>query len=108
MPSLIVWKFSGSSFVLVGALAAALLALHTDRAAAVSQEVQSACMSDYFSHCSQHDVDSKGVRQCMRAAAARLSKPCVNALVASGEASAPKVDRRAGKSRRKTQVASRN
>lgn len=65
------------------------------QAHAVSQAVRFACVSDYLSYCSQHPVDSKALRQCMRAAGPRLSKRCVNALVAAGEVSKSETNRRA-------------
>jgi hypothetical protein len=55
-------------------------------------------MSDYFSYCSQHEVGSQALRQCMRQAGPKLSKRCIGALVAAGEVSQVEVDRR------KTQV----
>jgi len=74
-------------------VAAALLPLTP--AAAVSGAVRNACISDYLSYCSQHPVDSRALRQCMRAAGPRLSKRCVGALVAAGEVSKSEVNRRA-------------
>jgi hypothetical protein len=53
---------------------------------AVSSAVKSACASDYFAHCSQHSPDSPGVRQCMRKVGLGLSKGCLGALVAAGQA----------------------
>ena len=68
---------------------------------AVSDNVRNACMGDYFAYCSKHDVDSAGLRRCMQAAGPKLSKPCVNALVAAGEVKVASTDRRSGKSRKK-------
>lgn len=68
---------------------------------AVSDTVRNACMSDYFAHCSKHEVGSAGLRQCMRAVGAKLSKPCVNALVAAGEVKVATAERRSGKTRKK-------
>jgi hypothetical protein len=84
--------------VLTTAIAFGVLAVQTSQAGAVSTAVKMACMSDYFSYCSQHDVGSQELRQCMRAAGPKLSKRCVNALVSAGEVSQTEV------SRRKTQV----
>ena len=63
---------------------------------AASARVQSACASDYLAYCSQHDPDGPGVRRCMRANGLKLSKTCVNALIAAGEVSKAEVARRAG------------
>jgi hypothetical protein len=62
-------------------------------AGAVSLSVKMACAQDYYSHCSQHDPDSPGVRKCMRAVGRNLSQGCLNALVAAGEVSKSKVQR---------------
>ncbi len=72
---------------------AALTALSTvnSEAHATSARVKMACAGDYFSYCSQHSPSSPGVRQCMRANGLKLSKRCVNALVAAGEVSAAEV-----------------
>jgi hypothetical protein len=61
----------------------------------VSLAVKRACMSDYFSYCSQHAVGSAALRRCMRNAGPRLSKRCVNALISAGEVSKREVSRRA-------------
>jgi hypothetical protein len=76
-------------------LGLAALALVATEAGAVSMRVQMACASDYYSYCSQHSPDSPGVRQCMRANGLKLSRGCVDALIAAGEVSKAEVDRRA-------------
>ena len=48
--------------------------------------MKSACHDDYLAYCSQHEIGSESLRSCMRAARKRLSKTCVRALAASGEA----------------------
>ena len=69
------------------AVGLAALALPGTQAFAYSSSVISACTGDYLAYCGSYDEDSpKGV-QCMRAAGSKLSKGCINALVASGEAS---------------------
>lgn len=77
------------------ALGLGVLVLSITQAGAASPGVRSACASDYFAYCSQHDPDGRGVRQCMRANGLRLSPACVNALVAAGEVSKKEVARRA-------------
>ena len=80
-------------------LGLAALALFTTQAAAVSARAQAACAGDYLAYCSQHPTEGPGVRQCMRANGFKLSKSCVNALIAAGEVSKAEVDRRAAAGR---------
>ena len=74
----------------IGALVCLVAEAH-----AASARVQSACASDYFAYCSQHDPDGPGVRRCMRANGLKLSMTCINALIAAGEVSRAEVARRA-------------
>ncbi|HVY41815.1 MAG: hypothetical protein ACM31O_02185 [Bacteroidota bacterium] len=90
--------FSHRAIVSVGMGLGALLLLIT-AAEAVDGRVRSACMSDYFAYCSQHDPDGKGVRRCMRANGRKLSQACLDALVAAGEVSKREVARRSTASR---------
>ncbi len=80
--------------VMIAAVAIGALILQNSAANAYSARVKMACAGDYFSHCSQHGLGGSGVRQCMRAAGPKLSKGCINALVAVGEVSASEVARR--------------
>ncbi len=82
---------------LIAALALAALALPAAEAGAVSANVKSACMGDYFQYCSSHQVGSTSLRRCMRSVGHKLSKRCVNALVAAGEVSKSEVTRRASR-----------
>ena len=75
------------------AVALGTLAIVSNEAGAVSLAVKMACAQDYYSHCSQHDPDSSGVRKCMRAVGRNLSQGCLNALVAAGEVPKSKVQR---------------
>lgn len=84
---------------LVPALSLAVTAIAATEAAAVSARVRVACASDYFSYCREHAVGSAALRQCMRDVGPRLSKRCVNALVAEGEVSEAEVARRAAELR---------
>ena len=77
-----------------GTVIVAALMIQVTHAAAVSSDVRNACMSDYFSYCSQHEVGSQALRACMRNNGAKLSTGCVNALVSSGEVSKAEVNRR--------------
>jgi hypothetical protein len=79
---------------LIAAAALGLVAASASQAGAVSAQVRNACANDYLSNCSQFDPDSAQTRKCMRAVGHRLSKGCVNALVAAGEVSKAEVERR--------------
>jgi hypothetical protein len=70
------------------------LLMSMSAAGAVDGRVRSACTSDYFAFCSQHDPDGAGVRRCMRTNGPKLSSRCLNALVAAGEVSKKEVRRR--------------
>jgi hypothetical protein len=50
----------------------------------VPKAVKRACRGDYFAYCSMHRVGSPELRQCMRDNGKRLSRGCVDALVAAG------------------------
>ena len=69
-------------------------ALLTTQAFAYSEAVISACTDDYLAHCSAYDENSAQGERCMRAVGAKLSKGCINALVASSEVSKSAVRRR--------------
>ena len=62
-------------------------------ASAVGWQTQLNCASDYYAYCSKYAVGSADVRRCMRSNGPRLSKACVNALIADGEISRSEVDR---------------
>lgn len=76
------------------AAVAALTALVSSQAGAVSLAVKLACASDYYAYCGQHSPGSVGVRQCMRANGPRLSNQCINALIGAGEVSKAEVESR--------------
>jgi hypothetical protein len=61
-------------------------------AQAVGFRTQMSCAGDYYAYCSQHAPGSPGVRKCMRAAGPKLSKGCINALIADGEVSKAEVE----------------
>lgn len=81
--------------VLAAVLVSGALFFHVTEAAAVSPAVKAACFGDYLANCSAYSVGSPGLRRCMRAVGSRLSKGCINALVAAGEVSNAEVQRRA-------------
>lgn len=64
-------------------------------AGAVSAKVKIACASDYYAHCSKFSPNSPEVRTCMDSVGDKLSKRCVDALVAAGEVSSGEVNERA-------------
>jgi hypothetical protein len=70
------------------------IALLATQALAYSEAVTAACTNDYLAYCSSYDEDSAKGAQCMRAVGPKLSQGCINALVASGEASKKEVTRR--------------
>ena len=80
-------------------LGLAALTMFATQAGAASARVQAACAGDYLAYCSQHPTEGPGVRQCMRVNGFKLSKSCVNALIAAGEVSKAEVDRRAASGR---------
>jgi hypothetical protein len=86
--------FATTFRLVASALALSTVAIHSNHASAASLAVQLACASDYYAYCSKHDPDGPGVRACMNANGNKLSKRCVNALVAAGEISKAEVDRR--------------
>jgi hypothetical protein len=77
------------SFLSVVAWTGAADAQHT-----YSKAVQKACAKDYKAHCGQYGVETEPLRLCMDRAGQRLTKTCVNALVAAGEISKQEVERR--------------
>lgn len=79
--------------ILVAAATLGTLMVST-QAGAVSLAVKMACAKDYYAHCSQHAVGSPGVRKCMRAVGAGLSRGCINALIAAGEVSKSAVEKK--------------
>lgn len=79
---------------LAATIALATTVAATTQASAASLAVQLACAADYYTYCSKHDPNGPGVRTCMNSNGHKLSKRCVNALVAAGEVSKTEVERR--------------
>lgn len=75
------------------ALATAVLLLPSSGASAIGFMTQMSCASDYYAYCSQFQVGSKELRICMRRAGPKLSKSCLNALIADGEVSKAEVEK---------------
>jgi hypothetical protein len=59
-----------------------------------SKAVQKACAQDYKAHCGQYGIETDALRLCMDRAGQRLTKTCIDALVAAGEVSKQEVERR--------------
>lgn len=59
-----------------------------------SKQLQRACVNDYKAYCGQYGIETEALRLCMDRVGHRLSKACVNALVAEGEVSRAEVNRR--------------
>lgn len=73
-------------------LSCVVLGASSVAAQAVGFRTQMNCASDYYAYCSQHAPGSAGVRKCMRAVGPKLSKACINALIADGEVSKAEVE----------------
>jgi hypothetical protein len=77
-----------------GGLVSLLLAT---QAFAYSAAVINACTGDYLAYCSAYDENSAKGARCMRAAAAKLTQGCADALVGAGEISKGEANRLRGK-----------
>lgn len=86
--------------ILTSGIVLAALTLQATSAFAVSARVRMACIGDYLSYCSEFSPGGPEVRQCMRTNGTKLSKICVNALIAAGEVSKAEVSRRAADAKR--------
>jgi hypothetical protein len=75
-------------------IAIALAVALPQQAEAVSEKVRKVCRDDYMAHCNTFEVGSEALRQCMRKAGRKLSRPCVDALVEAGEISRKEVEQR--------------
>jgi adenylate kinase len=75
-------------------IATAALSLSTTGVSAIGFMTQMSCASDYYAYCSQFQVGSKELRVCMRRVGPKLSKSCLNALIADGEVSKAEVEKR--------------
>lgn len=86
--------FAAVRILAIAMIVASALSLAASQANAYSLQVKLACASDYYSHCSQHPVNSPGVTQCMNAVGPKLSRRCIKALIGDGYVSKPEADRR--------------
>ncbi|MEG6507926.1 hypothetical protein V6C03_02980 [Methyloligella sp. 2.7D] len=71
-----------SSAVLMSAV---LLLSFAGPANAVTDRQKRDCRTEYNKYCSAYDVESQGLRACMRKVRFQLSDRCIDALVAGGE-----------------------
>jgi len=85
---------SKSRAAVAAIMAFAAVIVPATQAGAVSLRVTMACANDYFAYCSKHDPDGAAVRGCFRSNGPKLSKGCIDALVAAGEVSKSEVERR--------------
>lgn len=75
------------AFLFVILSAGSALAQH-----AYSDAVQRACSNDYKQHCREYGIETEALRLCMDRAGQKLTKTCVDALVADGEISKQQVE----------------
>jgi hypothetical protein len=59
----------------------------------VTPAVQQSCEWDYHNFCSQYAIGSELLDMCFRSNGPKLSKGCVDALIAAGDVSREYVDR---------------
>ena len=59
-----------------------------------SAAVLRACVIDYEQHCREYGIETETLRLCMDRVGQKLTKTCVDALVADGEISKQEVERR--------------
>jgi hypothetical protein len=76
------------------ALTALVSLLSASNASAIGFLTQMNCASDYYAYCSQFQVGSKELRLCMSRVGPKLSKSCLNALIADGEVSKAEIENR--------------
>jgi uncharacterized membrane protein YebE (DUF533 family) len=81
----------------VGLLLGATLAIATAAEADTknySKGVQQNCNQDYKTHCGEYGLETNALHDCMDRNGNKLTKACVQALVADGHVSQAEVDRR--------------
>lgn len=59
-----------------------------------SKAVQQSCQGDYKTYCGEYGLESNALHDCMNRNGNKLTKACVQALVADGHVSQAEVDRR--------------
>ncbi len=58
----------------------------------VTPAVQQSCEWDYHNFCDQYAIGSELLDMCFKQSGPKLSKPCVDALIAAGDTSQEYVD----------------
>ena len=84
-------------FYRVGIIVGAALTLAAGAQAetkSYSKAVQQSCNKDYKAYCGEYGLESNALHDCMNRNGEKLTKTCVNALVADGHVSQAEVDRR--------------
>ena len=79
--------------IIVGA-ALTLTAAAQAETKSYSKAVQQNCNKDYKTYCGEYGLESNALHDCMDRNGTKLTKACVNALVADGHVSQAEVDRR--------------
>ncbi len=69
------------------------------QAHAIGPRSKMACLGDYRAYCSTYTVGSSELRHCMRQNGTKLSRGCIDALIADGEISKAEVARRSASMR---------
>jgi hypothetical protein len=64
---------------------AMLLALSSAHAYEITDAEKQYCRPDYKAYCDAYGLGTEALRACMSRNIKKVSKPCVNALVAAGE-----------------------
>lgn len=84
-----------TTLLCAAALALSLLAESAQaQTSRYSKQLQRACVNDYKAYCGEYGIETEALRLCMDRVGHRLTKTCVNALVAEGEVSRAEVNRR--------------
>jgi hypothetical protein len=86
------------SRLLIAFVAISCFACEAQAAPDITQAVSTDCRWDYHNFCSEYGIGSPLLNYCFRNNGAKLSKACVNALIAAGDVSKAYVQarRRAG------------
>ena len=83
----------GRVAILVGA-ALAIPTMAEAETKSYSKAVQQSCQGDYKTYCGEYGLESNALHDCMNRNGNKLTKACVQVLVADGHVSQAEVDRR--------------
>lgn len=84
-------KFYGSLFIGLCSIFGFVSAAHAE-SVTVTPAVQKDCEWDYHNFCDQYAIGSELLDMCFKQNGPKLSKPCVDALIAAGDTSQEYVD----------------